>query len=79
MMTREEFRALLKAHGVSVRQWAEENGFNPANVRQVLYGKSTPSWGEKHRIARAIGMIPDPSQPLPSAHPAPGDAETSTQ
>ena len=79
MTTREQFRALLKEHGMSVRKWAEENGFSPANVRQVLYGKSTPSWGEKHRIARAIGMIPDPSQPLPLAHPVSGDGVKSTQ
>ena len=78
-MTREEFRALLKAHGIPMRKWAEENGFNPCNVRQVLYGKSTPIRGERFQIARTIGMIPDPSQPLPSAHPVSADGVKSTQ
>lgn len=66
MATRDEVLALLRSHGKSVRQWAVENNFSPANVRSVIYGKKPPKRGEKYRIARVLGLIETPTIPLPS-------------
>lgn len=77
-MTRQEFLEALRANGSSVRHWAETNGFSPDNVRQVLYGPTLPRRGERYRIARVIGLIPDPP-PLPSAESAAASAPLSTQ
>lgn len=77
-MTRQEFLEALRANGSSVRQWAEHNGFSPDNVRQVLYSPTVPRRGERYRIARTIGLIPDPP-PLPSVKSAAPSTTLSTQ
>lgn len=47
----EEFRA----KGLSVRRWAQENGFSPALTYRVLSG-SNPQRGQSHNIAVALGI-----------------------
>ena len=74
MATREEVLAVLRAHGKSVRQWAVDNDFSPANVRSVIYGKNPPKRGEKYRIAKVLGLIEIPTVPLPSVHDKPDES-----
>lgn len=44
--------------GITVRQWASENGFPPYAVYQVLSGRVKATWGRAHQIAVALGMKP---------------------
>ncbi|MGC4062794.1 MAG: DNA-binding protein [Aquabacterium sp.] len=42
--------------GISVVDWARENGFDVHLVYGVLSGRSRASRGESHRIAVALGL-----------------------
>ena len=55
LKTAEEKLAEFKAIGLSVRRWAQENGFSPALTYRVLSG-SNPTRGESHNIAVALGI-----------------------
>lgn len=46
----------FRESGVSVVEWAAQNGFNPALVYAVMTGKRKCFRGESHRIAVALGM-----------------------
>ncbi|MBD8544468.1 DNA-binding protein [Oxalobacteraceae sp. CFBP 8761] len=46
----------FKFRGVSVAEWARQNGFTPSLVYQVLRGQSVPSRGKSHTIAVRLGM-----------------------
>lgn len=51
-----EARARLVARGLTVRAWAEQNGFPVHAVRAVLSGHNKGHWGQSHKIAVALGM-----------------------
>jgi gp16 family phage-associated protein len=44
--------------GISVRGWAEANGFPPATVYQVLGGRVACRRGKSHEIAVKLGLKP---------------------
>lgn len=46
----------FKFRGVSVAEWARQNGFTPSLVYQVLRGNNLPLRGKSHTIAVRLGM-----------------------
>lgn len=56
VITIEEFRARLKASGVTLRQWAKENGFDYYAVCAVVSRRTTNGFGQAHRVAVAMGI-----------------------
>lgn len=47
---------MLRDHGLSVVDWANERGFAVALVYAVLSGRRKCLRGESHRIAVALGL-----------------------
>lgn len=56
LRTPEEVRKDFERRGITVSQWARENGFWPAQVHQLLIGKSKGRYGASHRIAVRLGL-----------------------
>ena len=56
LLTEEEARALFKAKGINVAEWARERGFSIELTRMVLAGKRKCMRGQSHQIAVALGM-----------------------
>lgn len=54
--TAEQVKAQFKAQGLTVTQWAKDNGFEPTSVSQVLNGFAKGNYGKAHDIAVALGM-----------------------
>lgn len=46
----------LRASGISVSQWARDNGFTRDVVASVLYGRSACLRGQAHEVAVALGI-----------------------
>lgn len=49
-------KAWLESQGKSVKEFAEENGLDPATTYQVLAGTKKGRRGEAHRAAVALGI-----------------------
>ncbi|WP_413715134.1 DNA-binding protein [Sphingobium sp. B8D3A] len=63
-------RQQFDASGVSITEWANQHGFSPNMVHNVLAGKRRCIRGESHRIAVALGVkedVPPPGEPLRAA------------
>lgn len=43
-------------HGVSISEWARENGFSAGLVYQILEGKRQCLRGQSHKIAVELGL-----------------------
>lgn len=56
LMTEEEARAVFRAKGITVANWARERGFSVELTRMVLAGKRKCLRGQSHEIAVAIGI-----------------------
>ncbi len=56
MKTIEQARQDLASRGETLSGWARKNGFNPENVRAVVYGNAKGKWGESHKIAVKLGI-----------------------
>lgn len=54
--TPEEARAWLDYQGITVAQWARENGVHDSLVREVLAGRKKCLRGMSHNIAVLLGM-----------------------
>jgi gp16 family phage-associated protein len=49
----------IRAQGITIVQWAEQNGFIPDHVYHVLNNPDVKAyWGETHKIAVALGIKP---------------------
>lgn len=59
LLTPEQARERLLAHGVNVAAFARQHGIKPAAVYAVLYGLNKGRRGESHRAAVALGIKPD--------------------
>lgn len=66
----ETVRTAFEAEGISIREWARQNGFKPRTVYAVLYGQVKCTRGEGHRIAVALGLKAAPAHPFLSRHAA---------
>lgn len=58
-------RARLALAGLSVGQWAKQEGFNAKTVYDVLSGNRMAIRGKSLQIAIALGLRPDPSSQAP--------------
>lgn len=50
------------ANGVTIREWAQQNGFSEALVYAVLNGKNQATRGESYKIALALGLKTRPER-----------------
>jgi gp16 family phage-associated protein len=63
--TRDQIKAEFAERGVTITQWAAQNGYSRGCVYQVLNGFTRASWGQCHEIAVALGMKPAPESAQP--------------
>lgn len=80
LRTPAEARAWLSYLGISVAQWARENGFTYSLTQEILSGRKKCLRGMSHNIAVALGMkdgvpttrpgrvTPAPGKPRASGH-----------
>lgn len=51
-----DVRHQFRAQGITISQWSEERGFNPALVYAVARGNRKCLRGQSHQIAVALGL-----------------------
>ena len=68
LKTPQEVREELRRKGVSITQWAVGNKFSPNLVFAVLSGSRTPTRGQTHNIAVALGLKAGEIHPGPAAN-----------
>ncbi|MGC4409271.1 DNA-binding protein [Rhizobium rosettiformans] len=56
MKQAEQIKRDFESAGISMREWAEANGFNPRTVYAVVDGSLKCKRGVSHQIAVALGM-----------------------
>lgn len=56
MQTSKEIRRKFRSLGITVSQWAKQNGFSPVLVYQVMSGSRKAYRGQSHRIAVILGL-----------------------
>jgi len=56
MRTSQEVRSELQKRGLSIADWARQNGFTPELVHQVLNSNRIPVRGKSHEIAVKLGL-----------------------
>lgn len=56
MRTPDEVKENLQIRGLSIAEWARENGFSPKQVYQALNAKHKPTRGKSHQIAVKLGL-----------------------
>ncbi len=52
----EQVKERFRARGITVTQWAEENGYPRNAVYRVLNGFDKARYGRAHEIAVALGL-----------------------
>ena len=55
-------KAQFEAEGITIKEWAVSNGFNPRTVYAVLQGNLQCKHGISHKIAVALGMKKQPAK-----------------
>ena len=58
-ITPNDFRKQLIDQGITLKEWAEERGFNPEYCSRVLTGMVKGKRGKGHQIAVAMGIKPN--------------------
>ncbi len=56
MLTPEQFKQQLLAQGLTVSQWARNQGYTPRQASIVLNGQSKARYGLGHEIAVKMGI-----------------------
>ncbi|MER8347287.1 DNA-binding protein [Acinetobacter baumannii] len=56
MRTSQEVRSELQKRGLSIADWARQNGFTPELVHQDLNSNKIPVRGKSHQIAVKLGL-----------------------
>lgn len=56
LRTPQEVKDDFQRRGLTIAQWARDNGFLPAQVNQVLAGQAKGRYGNSHRIAVRLGL-----------------------
>lgn len=56
LLTREEARANIRRHGLTIRGWARQHDLDPKIVFEVLGGRKKGHWGQAHRAAVLLGI-----------------------
>lgn len=52
----QQVKSELISQGITIKQWAEMNGYNPRFVYVVLDGKIKGTRGKSHEIAVKLGL-----------------------
>lgn len=60
--SRSDIKSYLESQGMSVNEWAHEQGFPPAVVYALLAGRSKGMRGIAHRAAVALGLKSKPEE-----------------
>jgi len=55
-MSVEQVREWFRDNGITITRWANEHGFSPGLVYQVVQGKRKCLRGQSHAIALALGL-----------------------
>lgn len=58
------FKAKLRQQGKTIRQWAEEQGFQPSAVYRTLNGVEKGNFGQSHAILVAAGIKRAANEPI---------------
>jgi gp16 family phage-associated protein len=53
-------RKKLDAMNLTIRGWADQNGYSPRLVYKILEGRSACYYGKSHQIAVALGLKDGP-------------------
>ncbi|MFD0726981.1 hypothetical protein [Lysobacter brunescens] len=56
VVSRDEARAKLIAQGLTVSQWAKQNGVPYDTARKVLQGHNTGKFGAAHKVAVLLSL-----------------------
>lgn len=56
LKTPEQAKKDLRDHGISISEWARNNGFSASTVYYVINGKRPALYGESHKVAVALGI-----------------------
>lgn len=55
-MTPEQVKTRFQQRGMTVTQWAQENGYSREAVYRVLNGITKAKYGQAHEIAVKLGL-----------------------
>lgn len=55
-MTGEQAKRKLRDRGITLRQWATDNGFDYILVSRIVRGVQKGNFGKGHDVAVALGM-----------------------
>ena len=59
-LTPDQVKQQFRARGLTLTQWAADNGYSREAVYRVLNGKDKAHFGRAHEIAVALGLkVPD--------------------
>lgn len=69
MKTPEQVKADFIARGITISQWARDQGYTPREVSLVLNGQVKGLYGKGHDIAVKLGLkeAPEPEPELAAA------------
>lgn len=56
VLTPEQVKANFRAQGITITQWAEDNGYKRNRVYRVLNGFDKANYGQAHEIAVKLGL-----------------------
>jgi len=59
-LTAEQVKTNLRAQGLTVKAWAEQNNFDYDTVSKVIQGVRKGNYGRGHKIAVALGLKATP-------------------
>lgn len=61
-LTPDQVRQKFRSAGITLTQWAKDNGFPRQAVYRVMAGQDKGHYGQSHAIAVGLGLkLPDPS------------------
>lgn len=56
LLSPQEAKASLRKRGVTIREWARQNGLSERIVHEVLRGRFKGKYGQAHRAAVLLGI-----------------------
>ena len=59
-MTPDQIKEKFRMRGLTISQWARDNGYKPTKVIRVLNGFDKGHYGQAHEIAVKLGLKPAP-------------------
>lgn len=55
-MNGDQVKTMFQKRGITVTQWARDNGYRRAEVYRVINGQAKCHYGKAHQIAVKLGM-----------------------